>query len=584
MLRLSKYLKPYALQIAALFAFVYGQVMADLQLPDYMAKIINEGIVGQDTRLVWTTGLTMLAVALLGSACTVVVGFLAARVASGFSMDVRDQVFRKVESFSLAEFDRFSTASLITRSTNDVQQLQMAFVMLARMALYGPFIGIGAVFKAWRMAPSMTWLLGIVVAAMLTMIVILFAAAMPKFKQLQNLVDRLNLVARQYLTGLRVVRAFDTQAHEEARIDEANLDLTRVNLYVSRLTAVMMPMMMLFFNLTAIATIWVGSRLIDSGDLLIGDMLAFMQYSMQVIMGFVMISFIFILVPRASVSAQRLAEVLATEPAVKDPAHPIEFDEEKAGLVEFKAVTFAYPGAEQPVLSDITFTAEPGQTTALVGSTGSGKSTVVNLIPRFYDVTGGQVLIDGVDVRMASQEALRARLGFVPQKGTLFSGTVAGNIKYGAPEAGDDAVSRAAEVAQAQEFIERLEGGLAAPIAQGGANVSGGQKQRLAIARAVIKNPLIYVFDDSFSALDFRTDAALRAALDKAVTGATVLIVTQRVSTIMSADKIVVLDEGRLVGIGRHQDLLQTCPVYREIAASQLSEEELAGGVEAELV
>ncbi|MDP1808478.1 MAG: ABC transporter ATP-binding protein [Actinomycetota bacterium] len=575
MLKLAKYLKPYTLQIIAIFIFVFGQVMADLQLPDYMAKIVNKGIVGANTRLVFTTGFAMLIVALLGAACTVAIGFLAARVATGFSMDLRAKVFDKVERFSLAEFDKFSTASLITRSTNDVQQIQMAFVMLLRLALYGPIMGVGAVFKASRTAPSMTWILGLVVALMMTLIVVLFAVAIPKFKRLQTLMDRVNLVTRQYLTGLRVIRAFNTQEHEEARFDGANVDLTNVSIFVNRLTAIMMPMMMLFFNLTAITTIWVGSHLIGSGNLLIGDMIAFMQYSMQVIMAFLMISFVFILVPRASVSGQRIAEVLAIEPIINDPADPLAFSEDQKGLVEFRDVTFSYPGADTPVLENISFTAEPGETTAFIGSTGSGKSTLINLIPRFYDVTGGRIFVDGVDIRIVAQEALRARLGYIPQKGVLFSGTIAGNIKYGAPDAGDEAMRRASGIAQAQEFIDELEEGFATPIAQGGTNVSGGQKQRLSIARAIIKKPEIYIFDDSFSALDFKTDAALREALHAEIKEATVLIVAQRISTIMNADKIIVLDEGRMVGMGRHKELMEDCPIYKEIALSQLSEEEL---------
>jgi ATP-binding cassette subfamily B protein len=438
-------------------------------------------------------------------------------------------------------------------------------------------MGIGAIYKASGTAPSMTWILGLAVALMMTFIVVLFAAAIPKFKRLQKLMDRLNLVARQYLTGLRVIRAFNTQAHEEARFDDANVDLTKVSIFVNRLTAIMMPMMMLFFNITAIATIWVGSHLIGTGNLAIGDMIAFMQYSMQTIMAFLMISFVFILVPRAGVSAQRISEVLSIEPIINDPAAPLAFSESQKGLVEFKNVTFSYPNADTPVLENISFTAEPGETTAFIGSTGSGKSTLVNLIPRFYDVTGGQISVDGVDIRSVSQESLRARLGYIPQKGVLFSGTIASNIKYGAMDAGDDDMRRAAGIAQAQDFVDQLEAGFETPMAQGGTNVSGGQKQRLAIARAIIKKPEIYIFDDSFSALDFKTDAALRKALHGEINEATVLIVAQRISTIMNADKIIVLDEGRMVGMGRHQELMADCPVYKEIALSQLSEDELAG-------
>lgn len=576
MLKLVKYLRPYTIQVLAIFVFVFGQVMADLQLPTYMAEIVNKGIVQKDTPLVFTTGLAMLFVSLLGAACMVAVGYLAARVATGFSMDLRARVFEKVERFSLTEFDKFSTASLITRSTNDVQQIQMAFVMLLRMALFGPFMAVGGVYKAYRMAPSMAWILWLVAGAMILLIGTLFALTIPKFKRLQKLTDRLNLVTRQRLNGLRVIRAFNTDRHEEARFDEANTDLTTVNLFVNRLTAIMQPMMILMFNLTAIAVIWVGSHLVETGTVQIGDMLAFMQYAMQVIMAFIMISFIFILVPRASVSADRVAEVIAVEPLINDPDKPMAFDETPTGRVEFDNVTFAYPGADYPALREISFTAEPGETTAIIGSTGSGKSTLINLIPRFYDVTGGRVLVDGVDVRLVNQGDLRAKLGYVPQKGVLFSGTVAGNIKYGVPDAGEGEVRRAAEIAQAEDFIAELEADFEAPVAQAGANLSGGQKQRLAIARAIIKKPEIYIFDDSFSALDFKTDANLREALRAETDRATVLIVAQRISTIMSADKIIVLDEGRIAGLGGHTELLESCPVYREIALSQLSREELA--------
>jgi len=575
MLRLVKYLKPYTLSIIAIFVFVFGQVMTDLQLPFYMAKIVNQGIVGYNTQIIMSTGLAMLLISLLGAGSTVAVGFFAARTATGFSMALREKVFNKIERFSLAEFDKFSTASLITRSTNDVQQIQMAFVMLLRLALYGPIIGIGAVIKAYGMAPSMTWILGLAVAVMIVLIVTLFATAMPKFKLLQKLMDRLNLVTRQDLTGLRVIRAFNTEAYEEAKFDKENIDLTKANLFVNRLTALMQPIMMLLFNLTAVATVWVGSHLISSGNLMVGDMIAFMQYAMQVIMGFLMISFVFILVPRASVSAQRITDVLDIEPIITDPSEPLEFTEGLKGLVEFKDVRFSYPGADTPVLRDISFSAMPGETTAFIGSTGSGKSTLINLITRFYDVSGGQVLLDGVDVRRVTQDSLRDKLGYIPQKGILFSGTIKSNIKYGAPDAGDKELRQAAAIAQAQDFIGEYEQEYETPIAQGGANVSGGQKQRLSIARAIIKKPEIYIFDDSFSALDFKTDAALRKALKKEISGATILIVAQRINTIMNADKIVVLDKGRIAGIGGHQDLLDNCSVYREIALSQLSEDEI---------
>jgi len=563
--------------VIAVLALTFGQVMADLQLPDYMAQIVNKGIVRQNNSLIFNTGFRMLLISLLGGACAVGVGFLASRVATGVSMNVREKVFAKVESFSLREFDKFSTASLIIRSTNDIQQLQMVLIMLLRMVLMAPLMGVGAVFKAYALAPSMTWIIALAITVMVGMMIVLFAIAMPRFKLLQQLVDKLNLVTRQNLTGLRVIRAFNAEKHEEANFEKANVELTGVNLFVNRLMVIMQPMMMLIFNLTAVAVIWVGSHMIDTGNLMIGDMIAFMQYAMQVIMSFLFISFIFIMVPRASVSAQRVAEVIDTEPLIKDPQNPIAFPVDTRGLIKFDDVTFSYPGADSPVLQNISFTAGPGETTAFVGSTGSGKSTLINLIPRFYDVTGGRVLVNGIDIRNVTQEDLCEKIGYVPQKGALFSGTVSSNIKYGVPDASDEEMHAAAKIAQASEFVENLEDKFVTPIAQGGTNVSGGQKQRLAIARALIKKPEIYIFDDSFSALDFKTDAALREALNDETRKATVLIVAQRIGTIMNADKIIVLDGGKIVGTGRHKELIESCDVYKEIASSQLSEEELEG-------
>jgi ATP-binding cassette subfamily B multidrug efflux pump len=575
MMRLVRYLKPYALPFVVMIVLLFGQTMANLALPDYMARIVNLGIVRQDVGVVYSSGQTMLLVALLGGACMVGVGLLASRIAAGFTRDLRGNLFATVESFSLVEFNHFSTASLITRSTNDLQQIQMVLVMLLRLALMAPIMGAGAVIKAYQLAPSMTWIMAVAVGILVTVVGTLFTAALPRFTRLQGLVDQLNLVTRERLTGLRVIRAFNREEHEEGRFEQVNRDLTELHLLVNRLLALMQPVLLLILNLTSVAIIWVGSHQIAAGTLQIGDMLAFMQYAMQAIFAFLMISMIFVMVPRAAVSARRVVEVLATKPSIRDPERPRAVPD-RGGMVEFRHVTFTYPGAEEPVLHDVSFTALPGQTTAFVGPTGSGKSTLVSLILRFYDVTAGQVMVDGVDVREMRQEDLRAKIGYVSQRAVLFSGTVESNIRYGSEQALAGDVERAAATAQAMEFVEQLAQRFEHPIAQGGSNVSGGQKQRLAIARAIVRNPEIYVFDDSFSALDFRTDAMLRAALAHQTEDRTVLIVAQRVSTIMTADKIVVLDAGRIVGQGRHEELLRSSPVYREIATSQLSEAELA--------
>ncbi len=579
MLKLFRHLKPYTYSLIALIMLTFVQVMTSLQLPDYMAKIVNEGIVGENNSLIYSTGFRMLLVSLLGGVCMVIVSYLASKIASGFSRDLRNNLFSKVEGFSLVEFNKFSTASLITRSTNDIQQVQTVLVMILRMVLMAPMMGIGGIIKAYQLAPSMTWIMGLSVGVMLLVIIVLFSIALPKFKLLQNMVDKLNLVTREILTGLRVIRAFNAEKYEEKKFDKTNTELTNLNLFVNRLMVVMQPIMMLIFNFSALAAIWVGAHMIDQNRLAIGDMMAFLQYSMQVIMSFLMFSMVFIMVPRASVSASRIAEVIETKPEIEDPkkALPIK---DKAGLVEFKNVFFTYPGADVPVLEDISFTALPGQTTAFVGSTGSGKSTVINLIPRFYDIVSGHVMIDGVDVRSLEQEVLWRKIGYVPQKGVLFSGTIESNIKYGAPNATDDEIKLSAQVAQATEFIEGLPGKFKTPISQGGTNISGGQKQRLSIARALVRKPEIYIFDDSFSALDFTTDAKLRKALKKETENKTVLIVAQRISTVISAEKIIVLNEGKIVGEGTHRSLLKSCEVYREIALSQLSQKELEDDLE----
>jgi ATP-binding cassette, subfamily B, multidrug efflux pump len=521
-------------------------------------------------------GSLMLLLTLLSITCTIAVGFLSARTAAGMARDVRQGLFRKVESFSKAEFDKFSTASLITRSTNDVTQVQMVVIMIIRMVFYAPIIGIGAVIRAVGKSPSMSWIIGLAVVVLLGMILTIFSIALPKFKIIQSLVDRLNLVTRENLSGLMVIRAFNTQKFEENRFDKANKDLTSNNLFVNRIFVVMMPVMMLIMNGLSLLIIWVGAHQVAESSMQVGDMMAFMQYAMQVVMSFLMLSMMFIFLPRASVSGARIADVLEVEPEIVDPAEPKYFPADSKGKVEFKNVCFRYPGAEEDVLHDINFTAKPGQTTAIIGSTGSGKSTVVNLIPRFYDVTEGAILVDDIDIRQVKQGDLRDKIGYIPQKGLLFSGTIESNLRYADENASMVDLEKAAKIAQATEFISAMPDGFATEIAQGGTNVSGGQKQRLAIARALVKRPAIYIFDDSFSALDFTTDSALRKALKESTGASTVLIVAQRISTIKTAEQIIVVDDGKVVGKGTHKELMDTCETYREIALSQLSKEELA--------
>lgn len=575
MRRIAKYLKPYLWQIAAVLALVFVQAMTDLQLPDYMSQIVNQGVLAGDTGAILAIGLKMIGITLLGSVCTIASGYLASRVATAYARDLRAAVFDRVEQFSLTEFNKFSTASLITRSTNDVQQVMMVMIIFLRMIVMAPIMAVGGILKAVETNPSMTWIVAAAVACLFVLMGLLFTLGMPKMKIMQKLVDRLNLVTRENLTGMRVIRAFNTENYEEQRLDKANRDLTKTSLFVNRLMTIMQPMMMLLMNATTVLIIWVGANAVGAGTMQVGDMMAFMQYAMQIMFSFLMVSMIFIMIPRASVSAGRIADVLETVPTITDPKAP-KTTPQANGLVEFRDVTFAYPGAEAPALEHISFTARPGQTTAIIGSTGSGKSTIVNLLPRFYDVTEGDILIDGVSVKQMSQHALREKIGFVPQKGVLFTGTIRSNIAYGAPGISEEEIYKAADIAQATEFISKLPEGLDTPIAQGGTNVSGGQKQRLSIARALAKKPEIYVFDDSFSALDFKTDAALRAALKQNMGQATCLLVAQRISTVVDAEQIIVLEEGKIAGIGTHKELMHTCQVYREIALSQLSEEELA--------
>lgn len=524
-----------------------------------------------------TTGGKMIALAFLGMMASVLVGFLASKAAAATGRDLRGQVFRKVVGFSNNEFDQFSTASLITRSTNDIQQIQLLMVMLLRVVLYAPIMAIGGIYKVFHTNVSMSWIIGLAVVLIGLVVLTLFAVAMPKFKIMQKLVDRLNLVTREILTGLPVIRAFSTEMHEEERFDVANRDLTKTNLFVNRAMTFMMPVMMVIMNGISVLIMWVGANGINDGQMQVGDMMAFIQYTMQIIMSFLMICMVSIMLPRAAVAAERVDEVLVSKTLIHDPEQPKKLPEKADGVLKFDHVSFRYPGASEDVLHDITFEAKPGETTAIIGSTGSGKSTLVNLIPRFYDVTGGAITLDGMDIREIAQHELREKLGYVPQKGVLFSGTIASNIMFGNEEGTEEEMKTAAETAQAAEFIETKKEQYESSIAQGGTNVSGGQKQRLSIARAIAKHPDIFIFDDSFSALDYKTDVALRRALKKQTADSTVLIVAQRISTILHAEQIIVLDDGEVAGIGTHQELLSSCEVYRQIAESQLSEEELNG-------
>lgn len=521
-------------------------------------------------------GIKMLGCSMGIMAMSIIVGFLASIVAAKIGKTVREGLFRKVVSFSGKEMNDFSTASLITRSTNDIQQIQMVTVMLLRMVLYAPILGIGGVLKVLNTDTSMAWVIAVGVAAVMVLVGVLMKVAMPKFKIMQTLVDKLNLVAREILTGLPVIRAFSREKHEEERFDKANIELTRTNLFTNRVMTFMMPVMMLIMNGISVLIIWAGSHGVDTGKIQVGDMMAFINYTMIIIMSFLMITMISVMAPRAAVSADRINEVMKTEPSIKDGSGSLP--ENVKGEVCFNNVSFTYAGADEKVLANISFTAKPGQTTAIIGSTGSGKSTLVNLIPRFYDVTEGSVTIDGIDIRTLREHDLRAIIGYVPQKAVLFSGTIASNLRFGDENASDDIVRKAAEIAQASEFVESKPRKFASEISQGGVNVSGGQKQRLSIARAIAKNPKIYVFDDSFSALDYKTDVKLREALKKEVQDSTVIIVAQRISTILNADQIIVLDEGRIAGIGSHKELMADCDIYRQIAYSQLSEKELSGG------
>lgn len=568
------YFIPYLPWCVVLVAFVYGQTHVTLSLPDYMANIINKGIIGRDTAYIWHTGVTMLLLTLLGGLCTIGVSFAASKIAAGFVRRLRDGLFRKVEYFSLAEFNTFSTASLITRATNDMQQLQQTLVLLLRMALVAPFMGVGAIIKAYHLSPDMSWIMATAISSLVVIIVILFSVVVPKFKLIQQLVDRLGLVTREQLTGIRVIRSFHKEMYEEKKFDEANRESVRLNLFVNRTMIVMQPLMMLIMSFTSLAIIWVGARYIDKGALQLGDMLAFMQYATQAVMSFLMLSFIFFLAPRAMVSAGRISEVIGSEATILDPANPVKLPVDGGGQVEFRDVRFRYDETADYVLSGISFVARPGETTAIIGGTGSGKTTLMNLIPRLYDVTDGQVLINEVDVREAAQADIRARIGYATQKAVVFSGTIKSNIRYG-NTANHTEIEHAAHIAQASEFIDTLPKKYANEVARGGTDLSGGQKQRLSIARTIAKKPDVYLFDDTFSALDTRTDARLRKALADETKGKTVIIVAQRISSIMHAEQILVLDAGAISARGTHDELMQSSKVYREIAQSQLSVTEL---------
>lgn len=575
MTRLMKYFEPYILFILLAVMLLFGQAICDLSLPDYMSDIVNKGIANNNSLYIIKTGFKMIGISLVSAIFSVAVGFFAAKVAAGLSQTLRIDLFKKVESFSSAEFDKFSTSSLITRTTNDITQIQTLIVMVIRIVFYAPILGIGGVIHALANSKSMSWIVVLSIVVLLCIILTMFVLVMPKFKIVQSLIDKLNLVVRENLDGMLVIRAFNTQKFEENRFDKANKNLTDTNLFINRVTSGMMPAMMLLMNLVTVLIVWVGAKQVSAFKMDVGEMMAYMQYVMQIIMAFLMMAMMFIMIPRASVSAARIADVLETDPSIKDPISPVNIKASLKGLIEFKNVCFSYPGAEEDVLHDINFIAKPGETTAFIGSTGSGKSSLVNLIPRFYDATKGEVLIDGINVNDLSLYDLRNNLGYVPQKGILFSGTINSNIAYGGKDSTEADILKAAEIAQAMEFIDSKEDRFETSIAQGGNNVSGGQKQRLSIARALVKKPQICIFDDSFSALDFKTDAALRRAIKNETGSSTVLLVAQRISTIMTADQIIVLDKGHIVGKGTHNELMETCEVYKEIALSQLSKEEL---------
>jgi len=575
MLNLFRGLNPYIGGLAGVVLFLFAQAIAELYLPTLMAEVVNNGMLKGDTGYIWKFGAYMLMVALASSICSIIGSYLSAIIGMGFGQDTRNKVFSHVESYSLQEFDKISTASLITRTTNDITQVQTLLVMGLRFMVYAPIMCIGGIIMAYSKDKQLTLVLAVVVPLLIILIGSVASLIVPLFKAMQAKLDRVNLVMRENLTGIRVIRAFNRIKSETERFRDANRDLTDNSIKVNKIMAAMQPIMMIVMNFTSIAIIWFGGIRISQNVLQLGDMMAFLQYAMQIMFSIIMVTIMFVMVPRAQASAIRISEVLEIKPEIVDPV-VAEKPKDQRGYVEFRDVTFSYPGAEEPAVNNISFAVYPAEVTAIIGGTGSGKSTLINLIPRFYDVDSGSVLVDGVDVRNMSQKDLRAKIGFVPQTPILFSGTIYENIRYGKPDATEEEVMHAAQVAQASEFITELQDGFSSQIAQGGTNLSGGQKQRLAIARAIVRKPGIYILDDSFSALDFRTDARLRAALAKETMLSTVIIVAQRVSTVMDANRIIVLDEGRIAGIGSHKELMDSSTIYREIVLSQLAEEEIA--------
>ncbi|MCL2088833.1 MAG: ABC transporter ATP-binding protein/permease [Oscillospiraceae bacterium] len=569
MIKLARYFRPFLFVILACITLLAVQAFADLSLPNLMSRIVNEGVIQGERSLIINIGLQMIGLTVLGASCVITVGLLASRMSAKLAQNIRGDLFRKVTSFSGYEFDKFSSASLITRTTNDITQIQSVMVFIMRMVFYAPIMGTGGVVLALSKSRSMSWIIALTVVLLLCTMILSAVIVMPRFKVIQSLLDRLNLVTRENLTGLMVTRAYNAQEFEEERFDKVNAELANNNLFINRTMAFMMPFMMFVMNGVMLLIIWIGSHQIAQMNMQVGDMMAFMQYTMQIAMSFMFLAMLFIMLPRASVSAKRIAEVLDTDLSVCDPDNPIPFTDSK-GHIEFENVSFRFPGAEEDTLHNISFTAEPGKVTAIIGPTGSGKSTVMGLVPRFYDVTSGRILIDGIDIRSITQHDLRDKIGFISQKSILFSGTVQSNLKYGNDNASDDVMIKSAEIAQAEQFISEREDGYDSAVSQGGGNLSGGQKQRISIARALVKSSPVCIFDDSFSALDFKTDSMLRKSIRENIKDTTIIIVAQRIGTIMDADSIIVLDEGRIAGRGTHAQLMQTCTIYSDIAKSQM--------------